>query len=883
MAAQEVPWPRPVVEASPVQTWDFGAEVRPSPAEDWRLVNAVGGADEGFLRIDSAGEDPYLIGPVFEALSGEFLVRVVSTSTIPGTNAIYWSTAATPGFAESRRADDTQGVLRIEDGCAVREIVLGQVEGLSQIRLDPGSGPGTARLKRLELVALRRADLWCESLRSWTGDGGSGARVALRNSGKDYLPLLGEEFPLAPGGLREISFSQDEGGMFAEFRLDEFLPEPARRAIHPHAFGSGHIDLHEPTDLAGDLVARALPDGLWLRRGGLRLEAARDGLGAVLHDGREVHAILHPIALHDGLAVRFRCRTDGDVLHLESESVNGSIRLLDGSQVDVHLTATGAGDIEGPVVRTAEPHLRAVLPGVEFLSRREPSSSDRDCETAARLRFAPDPRWITWPFAAIETRVDLGLIRTNSPIPSRTLAVAWRPAILQPVFSAPDRYDGRAGARFALRGRAIHARLDLGAKDLDDAILRGVRALRLPDPPDDGLGALAWKDLCRTALTGPLSDPAQGWGHCAEPRWPRQPYVDFASALWRLDGTCPPLPGDRPQVPGGAHLHDDAACLVGLNPLLWMRHLRAEAVRLIGEQQDDGQYEYSGPYLRGHFEHDPYASGYGGERAARLLEIARVLGDDSALEAGLRALRALDRHHTPRGAQTWELSLHTPDILAAAHLVRAHVQAFELTDDPKHLQKARLWATRGLPFVYLRKDRDVMPYATIAVFGATNWQAPVWFGQPVQWCGLVYADALARLAAHDDDPLWRQVATGILAAGRAMQYRDGPLAGCLPDLWLLPDRADGGDGIGGGPSINPIALLHLDARLRGQPWQIHTARREVDPGARGFHVATPYPVDWNRKLETFVVRKPDDGSYYSYVVDGTRTGRTNARLIRPDD
>jgi hypothetical protein len=57
-----------------------------------------------------------------------------------------------------------------------------------------------------------------------------------------------------------------------------------------------------------------------------------------------------------------------------------------------------------------------------------------------------------------------------------------------------------------------------------------------------------------------------------------------------------------------------------------------------------------------------------------------------------------------------------------------------------------------VPFVYLvnptaaQSSGAVGPYATIPVLGATNWQAPNWIGLPVEWCGLVYADSLARLA-----------------------------------------------------------------------------------------------------------------------------------------
>ena len=73
-----------------------------------------------------------------------------------------------------------------------------------------------------------------------------------------------------------------------------------------------------------------------------------------------------------------------------------------------------------------------------------------------------------------------------------------------------------------------------------------------------------------------------------------------------------------------------------------------------------------------------------------------------------------------------------------------------LTGYGDYLQQARYWAWTGVPFVYLVNpaNQNIGTYATIPVYGATNWISPVWFGLPVQWCGLAYADALYRLAVE---------------------------------------------------------------------------------------------------------------------------------------
>jgi len=102
---------------------------------------------------------------------------------------------------------------------------------------------------------------------------------------------------------------------------------------------------------------------------------------------------------------------------------------------------------------------------------------------------------------------------------------------------------------------------------------------------------------------------------------------------------------------------------------------------------------------------------------------------------------------------------------------------------------ARYWAWTGVPFTYLVNPAGlkVGTYATTAVLGATNWQAPNWMGMPVQWCGLVYCDAIYRLARYDKDGPWTKLADGIAISGIQQSYPASAvdLQGLLPDSFNL--------------------------------------------------------------------------------------------------
>jgi len=156
--------------------------------------------------------------------------------------------------------------------------------------------------------------------------------------------------------------------------------------------------------------------------------------------------------------------------------------------------------------------------------------------------------------------------------------------------------------------------------------------------------------------------------------------------------------------------------------------------------------------------------------ALQNLQVARVTGNVAAWESGERALRHLERFRIPRAAQVWEVLVHAPDILAAAHAVQACVEAYEYSGDEHWLAEARRWARTGLPFLYCWDDptQPFLRYGSIPVFGA-SWNYGSWYGRPVQWNGLDYALAVLRLSRYDDSFPWRRIAEGVTRSAMYMQ------------------------------------------------------------------------------------------------------------------
>ncbi|MBM3239503.1 hypothetical protein FJZ31_24685 [Candidatus Poribacteria bacterium] len=217
-----------------------------------------------------------------------------------------------------------------------------------------------------------------------------------------------------------------------------------------------------------------------------------------------------------------------------------------------------------------------------------------------------------------------------------------------------------------------------------------------------------------------------------------------------------------------------------------------------------------------------------------VLKYARISGDETALQAGQKALEFMNRFKVPKGAQAWECPLYEPDILAAAWAIGAYVEAYRMTKARNYLEQAEYWAKTGLPFLFFwnNPQRPGMKYASIPVFG-TTFYTHSWFGVPVQWNGLVYAYYLQHLAEYSGIFPWRQIAEGITVSAMYQQWTEGEVKGTYPDGFY------GYCTEGRGPHINPedimvnlYALRGLDPDISTAIVPINDARIHISSGAK---------------------------------------------------
>ena len=474
---------------------------------------------------------------------------------------------------------------------------------------------------------------------------------------------------------------------------------------------------------------------------------------------------------------------------------------------------------------------QAMLAGLEYLDD-EPSSNTKEIRMAEANRLIPALHRICAPFAALtDTKA--------------WLAAAWdmpRNREFSVVFDTPDRQYHSGGHLLAFWFPAVgdvraDSELDIyGAVDyaggshtvvlrageggtVADALAALVRRENLP-PRDsfDTRAALTllahgWLDSALREGTKVRHAALPGFGlqqafdAPALMRWlavqiARRPNPDQA-LVKRLREVARAMFADvKPDEIGVrcvSHIQRPVAPLLAGNMDAW---LAARAARLdVGAKALANGYRTWQKPAKGNDLGETLGAadcnGYTAMKLEQLLIDATWSGDESAIAAALAVLdKALARYRgtVPRGAQPWEMPLHTPDIIASGLMVRCCALGYLLKPDANYLNEARYWAYTGLSMVHLTPPPFNFPegtdpfgcYATCGVMGATHWDLVSWMGRPVQWCGLVYSAALydyARQCPPEEAAFWRTIADGIVASGVHQTYPTSEPArqGLLPD------------------------------------------------------------------------------------------------------
>jgi hypothetical protein len=827
------PHPPQVLGAEQLYEWTFDTD-----AGGWGgPQNCELAVSDGTLKVNITAADPYLHSPPVK-LDDRIVVTIrMKSSNGSGNGEIFWR----PLDGEFGEGKSKWFTIKHDNQFHDYVVSLPRTGPVRNLRIDPGLGPAGA--VEIDHIAIARERLHPLTIRE-VAVTDTEERVTVFNHANEPVPAsFGTAArPLAPKST--MTFSK---------------PRPASTAF------AEKVDLTVLASVAG----KQLPDAVrtivvtnnaakvrWvtITNKDVALDVAADGSGARIRRGGETVGIIAPLVWRPPELLKLDVARHGDSIRCTADSVSATFAFEDGA---IAVGIQAKEPVEGPVLRAVGNLEQGLLAGVEHLGRGEKSSSELDLRGPRSNRFAPPPRHLTMPLMTAITE-------------RGSLTMLWTDTALRPTYASPNFYDGVDDHRMSLRGTTIKAHIRVGRgfpqDRLEDAVLWAVRKQGLPPLPKPLRSPQAQLALAQKAFTDSvIAGGDKGWYHAVVPGLRTMPKTpkhmgDLLSALLRTGAVTREAAAKLKIAPGGSHIRDDSVLLLTGQGERWLAHFNGHAAAMRKRQLPDGSYRYAGEMAEGHFEDT--ASGVCARPAFVMLQHARYTGNSDSLAAGIKTLEYMKRFRTPRGAQVWECPLHAPDVLASAYLVKSYVLGYELTGNMGYLKEAVRWALSGLPYVYQWHDREIMAYATTPTLCATKWRSPVWIGLPVQWCGLVYADALLDLLPHDQTLDWRQLADGIIIAAEQMLYPDGPSVGTLPDVFELDTQnrmpAD----------INPANVIGLRRRLDGKPQGLYCA---VAEGAR---VVAPFPVNLVNGKATI-----DGKGTYQILVNGTLRSVNGATTI----
>ena len=559
----------------------------------------------------------------------------------------------------------------------------------------------------------------------------------------------------------------------------------------------------------------------------------------------------------DGFRVRARVRDAGGAewrLERRFRAAGGAVRiesslLVSEAREAVHMPwltlFAGLGTF-------GESKAQALVPGVEYLDN-EPSSNEKEIRGPAANRRLVEAYKVCYPLMALAAE-------------GRWFSLAWQAGEVpvSPLFDSPDRVFRSGGHVLGLWSPAVGekrfegelavyggVKLQAGKTYACVATLAGgpgdavtgavadyVARFGLPELPRYAGGFDGAVRLLASGWLDSASRQGLAWRHAVwSGNFPAQPAQDPpAYLLWlaahapdaalkgRLRETAQAVIESLPKgcfgVDGISHVKRPTGALLYGNLEGYVKRAGPRAEQL-AKQLAEGKARYRpGKTDFASTLGSDHCNGFTAMTAEEMLSCASLSGDEAAIADALAALdkmTALYAGQVPRGAQPWEMPLHTPDIVASARLVRCYVLGYLLSGRPEYLEQARYWAWTGVTMVYLAPPTEgaVGLYATIGVIGATGWQAPNWIGQPVQGCGLVSRSDPEELARVDEPQraTWQTLARGITVTGLQMCFPAGDeqrRGGLLPDFYLLKAQ------VSDGPAINPGTLQENLAEAYGK-------------------------------------------------------------------
>jgi hypothetical protein len=759
--------------------WDFAASTH-----DWKgnpRVESIETGEDGW-RFRCTGADPWIESPAYAFPTDcKLRVKLCLMSEADNSGELFYGTSFTAGASRTF-------IIQPDGAFHEYQVILPAIGPEARLRLDPASDEGEITLAWIEIEPLEAIEAPSLMLPSAT----------VTSSFREQASLL--------SGRLQAVHSGRQWGSFALRHNQTTVATGHDRDLLAVGTPLKWINLHETL-----FRLTKLPNG-WMETVRFRVDAQTVILQRSLRGGVNPGTV------------------DVEVTLSLSGSTGDSIPVLHVPWLNLFpgFGSTGAGKHQ------------AVFPGLEYLAN-EPSSSKADIESDGYDRRVPDPIKITWPM--------MGIVQANGTF----FSVMWEMAPeVTPVFDSPDRTFNSGAHLFGLWGPGVGAERPEGelfayapftleaahpitvratlqagtaghAVDMIKACLQHHPMPDLVELPgglpeavellgrgwlDSGLGS---GDQWRHALWNDSFPPAYAADAPMYMQWLADHTADTALANRLQDRAGRALEALRTHQPlmnsAVSHVRLPAPPLLYTELTDYIPYVEAQARRLLADFDETGVRRYTPApgkpdYARTHFAN--HANGLSANSLFQALLGAAFSGDPTLIAEAVKVLDLQTQLYygsVPRGAQTWEMPLHTPDILASAYLIRCYLLGYELTGNQHYLEQAEYWAWTGLPFVYLRKpaEGEVGAYATIAVLGATNWQAPVWFGLPVQWCGLVYSSALFDLAALRPKGPWAQIAKGIARTGLRMTFpsTDAERQGLLPDFYHLQAQ------VSDGPAINP--------------------------------------------------------------------------------